>query len=153
MFFGSIISYSAAITKQSPVIGIYTQDLPVSVKSQIDPSYTTYISTAYIKYIQMAGAQVVPIFGYSSHEDLAELLPKINGVLFPGGEIDFNMDHRWTSNANYILKYAMEETDKGNPFPVWGTCLGFQLLAYLTGGYDNKVLSKVHGQIMVHRPL
>jgi gamma-glutamyl hydrolase len=107
MFFDSIISYSHAITKQSPVIGIYTQDLPITIKAQIEPGYTSYISTAYIKYIQMAGAQVVPIFGYTTKEELAELLPKINGVLFPGGEIDFNMDHRWTANADYILKYAM----------------------------------------------
>jgi hypothetical protein len=33
----------------------------------------------------MAGAQVVPIFSYSSEKELAEILPKINGVLFPGG--------------------------------------------------------------------
>jgi hypothetical protein len=66
MFFSSIVTYSSAITKQSPVIGIYTQELPFSVKAQIDGDYTTYISTAYIKYIQMAGAQVVPIFGYST---------------------------------------------------------------------------------------
>jgi hypothetical protein len=31
-------------------------------------------------------------------------------------------------------------------FPVWGTCMGHQLLSYLTSGYDINVLSAVHGQ-------
>jgi len=34
----------------------------------------------------MAGAQVVPIFSFSSQADVAALLPKLNGVLFPGGD-------------------------------------------------------------------
>jgi gamma-glutamyl hydrolase len=72
------------------------------------------------------------------------LLPKINGVLFPGGGVEFDMKTPWTSNANYILQYAMQQNDAGNVFPVWGTCLGFQLLSYLTANYEN-VLSPVRG--------
>jgi gamma-glutamyl hydrolase len=44
----------------------------------------TYVAASYVKYIQMSGAQVVPIFAYSSIGYLDNLLPKINGVLFPG---------------------------------------------------------------------
>lgn len=32
----------------------------------------------------MSGAQVVPIFAYSNQSYFDNLLPKINGVLFPG---------------------------------------------------------------------
>jgi hypothetical protein len=32
----------------------------------------------------MSGAQVIPIFGYSNLSYFDEILPKINGVLFPG---------------------------------------------------------------------
>lgn len=32
----------------------------------------------------MSGAQVLPIFAYSKQSDIVALLPKINGVLFPG---------------------------------------------------------------------
>jgi gamma-glutamyl hydrolase len=39
----------------------------------------------------------------------------------------------------------MAQNDKGNVFPVWGTCLGLQLLAYLTGNYSGSVLSPVRG--------
>ena len=54
------------------------------------------------------------------------------------------MNNIWTSNANFILQYAMQQNDVGNVFPVWGTCLGLQLLAYLTANYQN-VLSPVRG--------
>ena len=46
----------------------------------------SYIAASYVKYIQMSGAQVVPIFAYSKKMTYFDnLLPKINGVLFPGG--------------------------------------------------------------------
>jgi GMP synthase-like glutamine amidotransferase len=43
------------------------------------------------------------------------------------------------------MKYAMAQTERGNPFPIWGTCLGMQLLAYLTSGYDSNAISPVRG--------
>ena len=67
--------------------------------------------------------------------------------------MEFDIKNKWTKNADHILKYAMDQTDKGNPFPVWGTCLGFELLAYLTSGYDSKVLSPVRGESGVRNTL
>ena len=32
-------------------------------------------------------------------------------------------------------------------FPVWGTCLGHQLLIYLTSGYDSRSIVAVRGQV------
>ena len=34
----------------------------------------------------------------------------------------------------------------GRVFPVWGTCLGHQLLVYLTSGYDPRSIVAVRGQ-------
>jgi len=76
------------------------------------------------------------------------LLPKLNGVLFPGGGVEFNINNRWTSNANYILQYAIKQNDNGNVFPVWGTCLGHQLLGFLTNNYVSP-LSAIRGQTAV----
>jgi hypothetical protein len=56
----------------------------------------------------MSGAQVVPILAYSNQSEIAALLPKINGVLFPGGDLDFDLANRWTSNANLIFQYAIQ---------------------------------------------
>lgn len=92
----------------------------------------------------MSGAQVVPIFAYGSQSIIAQQLTKINGVLFPGGGVEFDITKTWTSNANFILQYAIQQNDQGKVFPVWGTCLGLQLLSYLTADYKN-VLSPVRG--------
>jgi hypothetical protein len=97
----------------------------------------------------MSGAQVVPIFAFSNTSYLDDILSKVNGVLFTGGGQEFNIKHKWTANADHILKFAMEQNKKGNPYPIWGTCLGFELLAYLTSGYDSKVLSPVRGESAV----
>lgn len=95
----------------------------------------------------MSGAQVVPIFAFTKDKSYFDkLLPQLNGVLFPGGGQAININNIWTSNADYILKYAINQTNNGNPFPIWGTCLGWQLIAYLTSGYDIKSLSSVRGE-------
>ncbi len=139
-----LVGLAICVPSQAPVIGIYTQtdssDEPkgqsIDLESDEASSYT-YIAASYVKYIQMSGAQVVPIFAYTKDRSYFDrLLPQLNGVLFPGGGQAININNIWTSNADYILKYAINQTNNGNPFPVWGTCLGWQLLAYLTSGYD-----------------
>lgn len=65
----------------------------------------------------------------------------------------FSKDDQWVKNANTILKYAMEENDKGNTFPLFGTCLGLELLAYLTSGFNNSVTENLVGNYRVTRPI
>jgi gamma-glutamyl hydrolase len=67
-------------------------------------------------------------------------------VYFPGGGMDLNISERWTANAKVILDFAQKENDAGRVFPLWGTCLGHQLLSYLTANYDVNVIQKVDGQ-------
>jgi GMP synthase-like glutamine amidotransferase len=66
-------------------------------------------------------------------------------MAYQGGDVDINITNIWTQNADYILKYGIEQNKKGNVFPIWGTCLGMQLLAYLTSGYDSKAIGPVSG--------
>ena len=101
----------------------------------------------------MSGAQVVPIFAFNSTTYLDDILSKVNGVLFTGGGIEFNMKNKWTQTADHILKYAIDQNKKGNPYPVWGTCLGFELLAWLTSGYDDKSLKTVRGEVGVRNTI
>lgn len=123
---------------QSPVIGIYTQDRP-------SQNYT-YIAASYVKYLEMSGAQVVPLFYTHTQTQLKEILEQINGVLFPGGAMDIDIADVWTKNAEFILEFAKSQNDQGKVFPVWGTCLGHQLLTYLTCGFDGKAIQAVDGQ-------
>lgn len=38
--------------------------------------------------------------------------------------MDFDITGQWTKNADAILNFAKDQNDQGNPFPVFGTCLG-----------------------------
>lgn len=106
----SLLIFAAfSLPNQRPIIGIYTQvnedDPP---RGDNDDIFQTFISASYIKFVEMSGAQVVPIFAYSEQSEIAALLPKLNGVLFPGGDLDFDLKERWTSNANFIFQYAIQ---------------------------------------------
>lgn len=63
------------------------------------------------------------------------------------------MNNQWTKNADAILKYAIAENDKGNQFPIFGTCLGMQLLSYLTSNHNNSILSRVHEDEAIIHPI
>ena len=60
----SLLCLSVALAQdlppQNPVIGIYTQ----SYYSETSSPHS-YIAASYVKFIQMSGAQVVPIFSFS----------------------------------------------------------------------------------------
>lgn len=62
---GLVIAVALCAQPQTPVIGIYTQDSPYTpgVKD-------TYIAASYVKYLEMSGAQVVPLFYNSSQAKL-----------------------------------------------------------------------------------
>lgn len=77
-----ISTFSQGLPPQNPVIGIYTQTYdedPQNLKS--------FISASYVKFIEMSGAQVVPIYSFADTKDVLALLGKINGVLFPGKKV------------------------------------------------------------------
>jgi gamma-glutamyl-gamma-aminobutyrate hydrolase PuuD len=160
VLFLALAILSAALPDQRPIIGIFTQsdesDEPVSGATKdnnLKGSNYTYIAASYVKYLQMSGAQVIPIYAYSSQSYFDQILPKINGILFPGGDVDIDITNTWTKNADYILKFAMAEKKKGNAFPIWGTCLGMQLLAYLTANYDARAISPVRGEVAVRNTI
>lgn len=50
----------AQLPPQNPVIGIYTQTL-----TNTSSSKSSYIAASYVKFIEMSGAQVVPIYSFA----------------------------------------------------------------------------------------
>lgn len=98
--------------------------------------------------MEAGGAEVVPIHYMTPKEELLVLLDKLNGVLFPGGGNPINIENKWTQTADTILQYAIRVNKEhpNKPFPLWGTCLGHELLLYLTGGKDRSILGDVENQ-------
>ncbi|XP_031222375.1 gamma-glutamyl hydrolase isoform X1 [Mastomys coucha] len=114
-----------------PIIGIIMQEC----YGNMTKLGKYYIAASYVKFIESAGARVVPVRLDLSDADYERLFRSINGVLFPGGGA--SLTHSGYSRvAKIFFNKAIESYDNGDHFPVWGTCLGFEELSILVSG-DN----------------
>lgn len=108
---------------EQPVIGIISQTIDFSPASHGDhrfDNYTSFIMGGYVRFLQGAGARVVPLVLGEPEEITIKKLKSLNGVLFPGG------DGNYSTLGKFVLDYAIKENDEGRFFPMWGTCLGFE---------------------------
>lgn len=53
-------------------------------------------------------------------------------VLLPGGATWFNQSNGYAEAGRHIYDIAVDMNERGDFFPLWGTCLGFELLTYLS---------------------
>ncbi|XP_072460775.1 gamma-glutamyl hydrolase [Notamacropus eugenii] len=113
-----------------PVIGILAQ---ANHMKSFQNYGKYYIAASYVKYLESAGARVVPVRLKLSDEEYDKLFQSINGILFPGGGVNLQ-----TSDYSYVARLfynkALQANKKGDYFPIWGTCLGFEELTVLTSG-------------------
>lgn len=119
---------SSADRNDEPIIGVLAQEV-FSPK----PNQTAYIAASYVKFLEAAGARVVPVMINQTLEEYKTLFSSINGILYPGGGVSI-ISSGYQRAAKIFLELAIEANKKGDYFPVWGTCLGFEQLMYLTSG-------------------
>lgn len=135
LYFRSIALYLLILMKQTfqykPIIGIYANIYP---ESDYSTNNASVIFGSYVRWLESLGAESLAIHPWYTHEYLDSLLSKINGVLFMGGGRDFNSSSLWEQTALYILKSSLSK-----PIPIWGTCLGFQLITFLLSE-DNSII-------------
>ncbi|KAI2662278.1 Gamma-glutamyl hydrolase [Labeo rohita] len=98
-------------TNERPIIGVLAQDV-----YDPQPQKNSYIAASYVKFLESAGARVVPLI-----------------VLFPGGGVSLESSG-YSKAAGIFYRLALEANSNGDYFPIWGTCLGFELLTLLTSG-------------------
>ena len=90
----------------------------------------------YIRWIESAGANAV-ILPYSiTKKELIHQMKSIQGVIWTGGAIETDryseyqrMTYLTTLQRCFLL--AKEYNDQGRPFPIWGSCLGFEMLVLM----------------------
>jgi gamma-glutamyl hydrolase len=125
-----ICCVNAAQTNNRPVIGVLAQPLS---ENQVSEDRNSYIAASYVKFIEGAGARVVPIPYDLPKQQLYNLFQQLNGLLFPGGGADLDKTPYYYTQE-YLLNLAMT---KGEFFPVWATCLGFEAVSIAAAGtYD-----------------
>ncbi|XP_010707289.1 gamma-glutamyl hydrolase [Meleagris gallopavo] len=126
---------------ERPIVGILSQECHFDEFHKFGSSY---IAASYVKFLESAGARIVPIRLNLSDEEYDKIFHSINGVLFPGGGVDLKTSE-YSRVAKIFYRKALEANDKGDYFPIWGTCLGHELLTYLTSGEILLVNTKTNG--------
>jgi len=115
-----------------PIIGVLSQEM-LDKEALLFPDKHSYIPASYLKYIEGAGARGVPILIDQSDEYYVKMFNSINGLLLPGGAVDL-VDSGYARAGAKFYQLAIAANDDGDHFPIWGTCLGFELLSVLTAG-------------------
>ncbi|KAG6557513.1 hypothetical protein Mapa_000787 [Marchantia paleacea] len=88
----------------------------------------SYIAASYVKFVEAGGARAVPLLYNEPVESLRRKFSAVNGIVFPGGST--NMDGGpYLDTVKLLLDWAIEANDTGDYFPVYGACLGMEVLA------------------------
>eukprot|EP01134_Creolimax_fragrantissima_P006050 CFRG6050T1 len=118
----------------SPIIGILTQP---NEENNLIHFGSSMIYASYVKWIEAAGGRVVPIHYDSSPQRISELFHSVNGVLYMGGEVDIQHPNSYYNAGRQLFELTVEANKQGKHTPLWGTCLGHELLAVLASeDYD-----------------
>uniref|UniRef100_A0A8C4QLI5 folate gamma-glutamyl hydrolase n=2 Tax=Eptatretus burgeri TaxID=7764 RepID=A0A8C4QLI5_EPTBU len=129
-----------------PVVGILAQESwPPRTQHG-----SNYIVASYVKFLESAGARVVPIRVNRSEAEYERLFYSINSLLLPGGSVDLQKSE-YARAAKFLYHLAIKANDRGDYFPVWGTCLGFEELLVLVAGHN--MLIKSTGTTKVALPI
>ncbi|RWR93013.1 Peptidase C26 [Cinnamomum micranthum f. kanehirae] len=81
-----------------PVVGILTHPGDGASGRLNNATNASYIAASYVKFVESAGARVIPLIYNEPKEILAEKLNLVNGVLLTGG---------WAETAFYMLAVAL----------------------------------------------
>lgn len=125
---GVMFVFSAVVNAVTdrPIIGILAQD----THGKFSKKGNSYIAASYVKYVESAGARVAPILINQPHDYYTNIFNAVNGVIFPGGGTSLSTSG-YGKAGKILYDLAVVANQKGDYFPVWGTCLGFELLTYL----------------------
>lgn len=143
LFISSFPFVFFAEINETPVIGVLSQQ-PRYAKGN-EPSY---IAASYVKYLESAGARVVPILVNQPPGEYMKLFNSINGILLPGGAADITSSS-YQRAAKIFYELAIDANKRGDYFPIWGTCLGFEQLSLLTSNETTLSRTNTTGLPMV----
>ena len=93
-----------------------------------------YMAASYVKWLELAGARVMPLSYHATDNEVDQAFAQINGALFMGGGA------KLPPAARRLWSKASEANSKGDVFPIWGSCLGFEWIMQLASD-DDKILS------------
>ncbi|KHG06555.1 Gamma-glutamyl hydrolase -like protein [Gossypium arboreum] len=129
----SLISFSSCANADPklyyrPVIGILSHPGDGASGRLNNDTNASYIAASYVKFVEAAGARIIPLIYNEPEEILFQKLELVNGVLFTGGWSKYGL---YYDIAKKIFKKVIEKNDRGDHFPLYAICLGFELLTMI----------------------
>ncbi len=131
------LSYMDSTSPTMPVIAMLTKSLVEEKFPEID-GYAEHLEPQYIHIFRHAN--VIPISYKLSREEMKRILTQSNGLCLPGGHCNIyevvdgkRVESLYTKAGRTLIELAIEINDSGTYFPVYGVCLGFELMAAVIG--------------------
>ncbi|KAL4619784.1 hypothetical protein ACB098_06G074100 [Castanea mollissima] len=111
-----------------PVIGILSHPGDGASGRLSNATNASYIAASYVKFVESAGARVIPLIYNEPSHILFQKLNLVNGVLFTGGWAKTGLYYKVVER---IFKKVLERNDAGDHFPLYAICLGFEILTMI----------------------
>jgi len=147
LFLARLSESKSDLINLRPIIGIMTEP------GRDDKPFRSFITGTYVDWLSAAGARVVPIPYNTDADSLRDLFQSVNGVLFTGGGLSLGSDTLYFQACNTIWNWAIEANKKGDYFPLWGTCQGFQLMSILAANNHSILLDHAYDSENLSLPL
>lgn len=117
-----------------PVIGIVMKPLQEEYPD-IKSNLTEVTESSYVQFVEGGGARAVAISYKWNETRLRAEMSRINGIVLTGGDTRIVIDGKMTDygkGAQRIYNIALDMNHNGTYFPIWGTCLGYELILVAT---------------------
>jgi len=100
-----------------------------------DDEPTSCFCACYVRWLESAGARVLPIPYDMPRDRIKHILGQVNGLFFTGGDAPVReVRSEYMEVAQMMLEHVVDANLDGTHLPLWGTCMGLQTLSVLVGG-------------------
>jgi hypothetical protein len=111
--------------------------------AKLDWTPKAYIEATHVKFLESAGARVLPVPFDLSPTELKKLMTKLNGLYIPGDHESLLADSQYSRTIAAIVQYAQKiNEEEGNHFPVVGFEYG--ALTMLQDAAKDRDFGKAH---------
>ncbi|XP_051135511.1 gamma-glutamyl hydrolase 2-like, partial [Andrographis paniculata] len=125
-----------------PVVGILSHPGDGASGRLTNATNASYIAASYVKFVESAGARVIPLIYNEPEEVIYKKLNLVNGVIFTGGSAKSG---RYADVVESIFKRSLKKNDAGEHFPLLAICLGFELLTVIVS-QDRSILERFNAR-------
>ena len=89
------------------------------------------IASSYKKWVEQIGARAVVLPHWATNSEIETVLLQVNGLLIPGGGVSLfksKKPTKYLKSVSRVMKVAYKMNKEVGSLPVWGICLGMEIM-------------------------